>query len=448
MKTIPQVEEYQEATREYDAKAREMLSLDEKRREAKTSEAGSWTDADQDKFDELGRGALDAKAHADELKNVATFAQDVEDMGKSHSPVSHNGAAPHILTLREALFGADPQLTKATAVDGTGAESYMVKGIRYDTGLRLSRKDAADGIALGSGNAADSLVVPTYGGLTEYPVPPTVADQLFGAGRTAVNVWKYYMQDAPDFAAASVGNTLTNTTTKPKSSMSFELITETAHVIAHYIPVHKTALRNIPQLESIVRNQLLVGLALELDRQVIWGEGTNDEILGLTERGASVGGIPGIQLHTSAGLTDTKFLDDIKAMATKSFTKSWIAPTVAGMTPAEADVLLTAKSSGSGEYVYGVIPFMAANGALVISVWGLKIIQSPVFLNPDTGAGTVIVGNPVHGTVVTQDDANVTVGWVDKQFIQNAETLLAEETAGLEVIRPYGYVEMDVVGAS
>lgn len=449
MPKIEQVEEYQEARREYDAKARELLALDGKRRDAKAGNGeASWTDADQEQYDQIAATALEAKAHADDLKLAAELAQDVHDMAQPVVGMIHN-AKRGPLTLREAMFGSSPELVKGqTAVDGTSADSVMVKGQRYDTGLRISRKDASYGIAIGSGNAVDQLVVPTYGDLTDYPVPPTVADQLFGTGRTAVNVWKYFLQDAPSFGAAAVADTLVSTNYKPASQLTYELITETASVIAHYIPIHKTALANIPQLESIIREQLLIGLAIEVDRQLIWGTGTSDELVGLTNRGASTGGIPGIQSHTSTGHTDTKVIDDLKAMATKSFTKTWIAPTVVGMTPATADEVLTAKSSGDGNYVYGVIPFLAATGQVAYSVWGLKIVQSPVFLNPATAAGTVIVGNPAHGRVVTQEDANVSVGWVDKQFIQNAETLLAESTVGLEVTRPYGYVEMDMSGVS
>ncbi len=444
---VAEVKEYQDACREYDGKARALLALDEKRRASKGGNGeATWTDADQESYDATAATALEAKAHADSLKTISEIAQDVHDMSQPMAGVPHNGAK-RLLSLREAMFGPNPEVKDGTAVDGSSVRTAMTKGVRYDTGLRISRKDASYGIAIGTGNAVDALVVPTYGDVTDYPVPPTVADQLFGAGRTNVNVWKYFLQDAPTFNAGSVANTLVSEDTKAKSEITYELITETAHVIAHYIPIHKTALANIPQLESIIREQLLIGAAIELDRQLIWGSGTSDEITGITQRGASTGGIPGIQTHTSTGLTDTDFLDDVKAMATKSFTQSWVPATVAGMTPALADVLLTAKSSGDGNYVYGIIPFMTAAG-MQLSVWGLKIVQSPVFLNPDTAAGTVIVGNPAHGRVVTQEDANVTVGWVDKQFIQNAETLLAETTVGLEVNRPYGYCEMDCSGVS
>lgn len=441
-----QERELQEFRREYAEKAEAVLALDVKRRESKTDDAVSWTEADQDAFDTKAAEALEVKAQIEALGPLAQMAADVAALSAPVAPIPNHGKRIERVSMRTRMLGENPELIKGqTGEDGTAVESYLRKNHRIPTGIPLLAKAAADaGMALGSGYDADQLVIPDYTGeMIRQPNQPLVADQMFGAAQTNVNVWKYFVQGPRTFRAAFVSNTLEGSDTKPQSRLPYELVTETAGTIAHYIPVHKSALRNIPQLMSLINDDLPFGLRLLLDEQVIWGDGTGDNLTGVVNRSTTISGIPGCGVFTSTGTSDTDLIDDIKHMATQSYKATWILPTVAGLTPELQDLLLTAKASGSGEYVYGIIPFLSG-GVLNLNVWGLKLLASPVFQDPDTDEDNVIVGNPAHGKVVTQEDTSISVGWVDKQFVQNAETVLAETTVGLEVSRPYGYVRMAV----
>ena len=425
----------QDAAREYDEKGKQLFALDEKFKAQKSE--GTWTDADQERFDAVAAEAMDAKARYDEAKRMEGFESDLSEIAAPVGSVKHIDAATKARSIREQLFP-----------EGKSFEKGELRALDFG-GSFLSAK-AVDGVNITAAAAGGSLVTPDYtGNLVSYPVPPTIAETLFGSRRTDVNVWKYFIEDKPTYTAAEVANSLATDATKPESQLAFELATEYAHVIAHYIPVHKTALANVPMLEGIIRDRLLVGLRLRVDQQLLWGDGTGDNITGLANRAATSGGIPGIATYTSTGTSATTFIDDVKGMATKSYVNTWVEPTAVAMTPQLRDLLLTAKTAGSGQYIYGVVPFVggAADGP-AFRVWGLNIVATPFAENPSTKVGNVFVGNPMHGTVVTQSDADVTAGWTDKQFIQNAETLLAETTVGLEIDRPYGFVQMTVSGVS
>ena len=434
----------QEAAREYDEKGKALFAMDEKFKAQKSE--GTWTDADQERFDTVAAEAMDAKARYEEAKRMETVASDLGDIAK---PV---GVVEHPVKARKTAYDE----LKAVIGDAEGDAFFdAVRGALADNvKLRLP------GMAFKSGNtlsspeiAADSLVVPDYtGNIVEYPLPPTDGVfSLFDTRETSVNVWKYFREDAPTNSAAEVQNILTSTDVKPTSDLAFELQTEYAHVVAHNFPVHKTQIANIPQLMGLIDTRGLRYLALRVANQLIWGGGDgtqgNDLIQGLANRGSSTGGLPGVGSFSSNGTTATALLDDIKAMATKSYKATWEEPTVALMTPELRDKALTAKTSGSGEYVYGVVPFMDG-GTASYHIWSLNLVASPFAENSTTKVGNVIVGNPAWGNIVTQSQANTTLGYVNQQFIQNAMTVLCETTVGLEVYKPFGYQFMAVAGIS
>src|SRR5690606_18328331 len=90
---------------------------------------------------------------------------------------------------------------------------------------------------------------------------------------------------------------------------------------------------------------------------------------------------------------------------------------------------------------FGAGPFAAGN---VPTGWGLRTV-----VNENMAVGTALVGDGRQATIWDRMQAQVSGGTIDKQFIRNMLTLLAEERVGLTVFRPQAFaeVELDVTAA-
>lgn len=398
--------EYQEAAREFDAKGRAMLAMQEEF-------AGKSMDAPtQEKFDALGAEALAAKKHADELKLAADIEQGIEDNSRPAAKMHHNLGGIQTLDLRTALFGekGDTPFTKGE-----------MKRLSLATKTLVSLGDASVG----------TVVAPDIRGQVPVLDLPLGARELFGSGSTSVAAMTVYVESPMTNNAAEVAKSLTSSATLPESGIAWIAAVETTKQVGHYIPVDESALKNIPWLEGQIRNRLLTGLDQKINTQLLWGLGTGVLLEGLAER-------DNVQTFTRS--TDA-LIEDIKRMATKSYKASGGAmPSVAVMTPDLYDDMIFAKASGSGEYIY--IALATINGPTVM---GLKIVQDVAAFDPKTnGVDNVFVGSPQCGEVTDQEQGNVEVGWTGDQFIQNAATLKANASLALQVWRPAGYCMMPV----
>jgi len=68
---------------------------------------------------------------------------------------------------------------------------------------------------------------------------------------------------------------------KPHSTLDFVATTAPIRTIAHWETAHRNALDDVQQLQGIINNELLYGLRLAEDAQILNGTGTGEDILGI-----------------------------------------------------------------------------------------------------------------------------------------------------------------------
>lgn len=78
---------------------------------------------------------------------------------------------------------------------------------------------------------------------------------------------------------------------KPKSNLRFESAQAPVRTIAHWEAAHRNVIADEPQLQSTINNELLYGLALAEDDQILNGDGQTENLLGILNT-------PGIQTYT------------------------------------------------------------------------------------------------------------------------------------------------------
>ena len=193
-----------------------------------------------------------------------------------------------------------------------------------------------------------------------------------------------------------------------KAESSYEWAEATAPLtwIAHHTPISKTEASDWDQLDAIVRNELMIGLAQA--KSVAALVGTNAAgIVGVTNT-------LGTQPYTASTVPDAdgnvdNVYDSIRRMATKVFLVSGFRPTHVAMSPQVKEQLDLLKGE-DGHY-------------LIISVgtkvWGLEIVEDVGLTTVDDGAthnGAIVYAN-IGATWYTKETDNVEIGLVDDQFI-------------------------------
>ncbi|WP_033855993.1 phage major capsid protein, partial [Acinetobacter sp. 25977_6] len=70
-------------------------------------------------------------------------------------------------------------------------------------------------------------------------------------------------------------------TKKPESDLKFDLVSTTAKVIAHYMKASRQILDDASQLQSYIDGRLRYGLAFKEEQQILNGDGTGQNLLGI-----------------------------------------------------------------------------------------------------------------------------------------------------------------------
>lgn len=76
-------------------------------------------------------------------------------------------------------------------------------------------------------------------------------------------------------------DTVAEGNTKPESAYGWTMETVTPKVIAHWVPASRQILEDAPQLRDTIDTELLYGLALKEEEQLLTGDGTGENLDGL-----------------------------------------------------------------------------------------------------------------------------------------------------------------------
>lgn len=263
---------------------------------------------------------------------------------------------------------------------------------------------------------------------------PTRVRDLFPVQSTTAGVIEYFRVAGFTNAASTVpqrndGNTAFGL--KPQSALSFSAQQAPVRTIAHWEAAHRNVLADEPSLRGIIDNELLYGLRLAEDAQILAGSGTGEDLQGILNT-------PGIQSYNwSSGantpVKDTK-ADALRRAATLAFL-AYYQPTGVVLHPNDwEDIELTKNSQG--DYLLAVS--IALGGEP--KVWRMPIVDTPAIEE-----GTALLGAfGLGATVYDREEANIRISESHSDFfVRNAVVVLAEERLALAVKRPESFVEVN-----
>jgi HK97 family phage major capsid protein len=222
---------------------------------------------------------------------------------------------------------------------------------------------------------------------------------------------------------------------KPQSAFQFVGEQSPVRTLAHWEAAHRNVLADEPQLRSIIDNELMYGLRLLEDSQILNGDGTGENLLGVLNT-------PGIQQYAwSDGavspVADTK-ADALRRAATLSFL-AYYEPTGIVLHPNDwEDIELTKDSQG--QYLIAVSVAMGGEP----KVWRMPIVDTPAIQE-----GTALVGAFGTGAqLYDREQASIRISEQHSDFfVRNAIVILAEQRLALAVKRPEAFVTVDFDGA-
>jgi len=362
---------------------------------------------------------------------------------------------------KKSLAAAQAGLTMPTAMETksigqlfTESESYKTRGSDGFTRDDFEIKAALLGQQLAAQMERKDLYTASGGTFTNFAfgtpqiepmVPRSYRTQrvrdLFPVATTTANLIEYLRvlgyvdgtNNAAPVAERSTDNS--NFGLKPHTSLALQPAQSPIRTIAHYEVAHRNTLADEPQLQSIIDTELLYGLRLAEDDQLLNGDGTGENILGILQT-PGIQRYPGNPIPTpSPVLPGDTYVDAVRRAATRIML-AYYEPTGVVVHPFDWENMETIKDA-NGNYIVAINVAIGAQK----QIWQMPVVASPAMTQ-----GTGLVGAFGLGAkVYDREQANIRIAEQHMDlFVRNAVAILAEERVGLTVSRPESFIQIDL----
>lgn len=301
----------------------------------------------------------------------------------------------------------------------------------------LSIKALVTGASLGE-TSGSGMVRADYRGVVPFFQRPLSMRDVVTIGRTTSDTVEFTQITAFDNRAAPVAEATTgaldsSSGIKPESGLNTAIVKEPVRTIAHWIPITRRALMDAAQMEGYINDLLMDGAEIKLEDQMITGDGTGENLLGLDNT-------PGITLQSpvlTSGSID--LLKTARQARTKVRTVGRARASAYVFHPDDWESFDVLTNNSQGTFYFGG-PMQMGNPRL----WGLPVIESEAIRK-----GTFYTGDLKQAVLWDREQANVRASdSPDNYFLRNLVALLCELRAAFGVLRPAAIVRGDLVVGS
>ncbi len=202
--------------------------------------------------------------------------------------------------------------------------------------------------------------------------------------------------------------------------------------IAHWLPITKQAIRRSPQLRSYIDNELIIGIRLAEDEQLLYGDGSTGNLQGLMTNLA-------VQDYGASGraqVGDTR-IDTIRRGVTLLRLLSY-RPTGVVVHPNDWEAIELQKD-GEQRYLW-----VSVTEGGVPRLWRVPVIDTPAINEDEFLLGDFRLG----ANLWDLESASVSVGWKNDDFIRNQLSILGEEDVIFTTEHPKAFVKGAFGGVS
>lgn len=301
------------------------------------------------------------------------------------------------------------------------SESNSQRGradMQFKATITLATTDAA-------GSAGDLVQNTRLPGMIMQPERRLTVRDLITPGRMDGNVLEYVQETGFTNNAGMVAETAL----KPQSDIQFELKNTSAKVIAHWVKASRQIMSDAPMLASYIDGKLRYGLAYKEEQQLLNGDGTGQNLLGIIPQATAYSAPLTL---TGATTIDTLRLAMLQAVLAEFPATGHV------LNPIDwAGIELT--KDGEGRYIIGQPQSVASP-----TMWGLPVVATQAIASGKFLTGAFKLG----AQLFDRWQSRVEVATENEDdFVKNLVTILAEERLALAVYRPEAFIYGDIAPA-
>lgn len=257
-------------------------------------------------------------------------------------------------------------------------------------------------------------------------------DVLAGGSVSAASV-EYVREEQTTGSPAET----THGSQKPEITIEYSLQSAPVRTIAGWTPVQKQQLEDFPLLRSLIDGRLRYLTQRREEQQLIFGNGIAPNIQGL----AVVAGTHDIETNGRFNPGTHTLIDAVRMGITDVMVSGYEANAVV-IHPVDWETILLEKGSDN-RYVWAVVT--DTNGA---RIWGVRVVEAVGAQSTVDGRRVFIVGDfRIGAQLLDRSLLTVQVGLIDKQFIENTMTILAEERVAFPIYAPAAFALFETQAA-
>lgn len=380
----------------------------------------------------------DLKAATDKVKEFAEDAKGRLEKGEQLSAQAKQAADEALVKFNElsaTMSEIEQKLARSGSPDGSKSRKSVGSLVTADDGIKafMDRAPSKGSVSFSckaiitslttdaDGSAGDLIIPDRQAGIVAPPERRMTVRDLITPGRTNSNAIQFVQETGFTNNAA----TAAEGSTKAQSELKFDLKTLSVATIAHWVQASKQILADAPMLESYIDGRLRYGLAYAEELQLLKGDGTGSNLLGMIPQ-ATAYAAPG-------GLVADTMIDQLRYAMLQAVLAEYPA-TGHILNPIDWARIETLKND-IGEYIIG----NAADGAQP-RLWRLPVVETPAMTVDKFLTGAFKLACQLFD----REDANVELSTEDRDnFIKNLVTIRGEERVALAVYRPEALIYGD-----
>lgn len=368
-----------------------------------------------------GAVTTETKAAVDELKQRVTDIQTQLDAVDQAIKVKHVGEAQPETIGELVIKSAE---WKAFADGGFMSRKPITVDMKASAFPRVERKATISDTGLGAGTSG--VIMPTrFLGVVGLPMQELRIRDLIPVRTLSEGHSFDWVKTS---ARSGGGSPQTEGQAKSESTYTYTVDHDTVRTIAHFVNVTRQALADVPWLRREINNELIYGLKLKEEAEILAGAGTGEHLNGIITQATSFNTS---LLHAALGWTRLDILRYAKLQVRLAGLATF-APSGYVLHPTDmAEIELTKDTTGL--YIVGD----PKTGAEAKFLWGLPVVESDSIT-----AGTFLVGAfATAAEIVDRQAVSVEISYEHStNFTSNLATILCEERVGLAVKRPDAFV--------
>lgn len=307
------------------------------------------------------------------------------------------------------------------------AESDEVKSFIAKSGAKGAVRIVVQNAITSATGSAGALIVPDRDPeIVGIPRRQMTIRQLLSVGRTESNSIEYARMVTRTNNAAPVAEAAQ----KPESNYVWEQDDAPVRTIAHWVPVSRQAMDDIPQLQSEIDGELRYGLDYVEEAEILKGDGTGQHLHGL---------VPQATAYANPGVTvvnPTK-IDILRLAILQASLAEYPADGIVLHPTDWADIELT--KDGENRYIFANVIQLAGP-----QLWGRPVIGTQAMDLDEFLVGAFRMAAKIWDRM----DTEVLISSEDRDnFIKNMLTVRAEKRLALAVKRSAALVTGDFTTA-